>query len=165
MEAGARSAAGEAGQATVEWVALVLLVALAVSGLAAFRPSSADRGLGEALANRMSSAAAGPASPAIARAGGPASQGVARAAPAAATAPSGPVGKAARIRRAQAVNAFRRLRRAGALAKRLWIVCLGWQRFSYEREHPLAPTEAMPLAGALEIANTCLNPVSFMTHG
>jgi hypothetical protein len=165
MEAGARSAAGEAGQATVEWLALVLLVALAVAGLAAFRPAAADRGLGEALANRMSSAAGGPASPAIARAGGPTSHPIARAASAAPPVPSGQARRAARIRRAQAVNAFRRLRGAGALAKRLWIVCLGWRRFSYEREHPLAPMEALPLEGALDIANTCLNPVSFMADG
>jgi hypothetical protein len=50
------------------------------------------------------------------------------------------------------------------LARRAWIVCLGYRRFRYELEHPRLPSEAMPLAEALDIANGCLNPYAFLAE-
>ena len=66
-----------------------------------------------------------------------------------------------RISRAKAVDAFRRLRGLGRLTNRIWIVCLGYRRFVYERRHVLEPAGAMPLDKALDIADDCLNPLSF----
>jgi hypothetical protein len=34
---------------------------------------------------------------------------------------------------------------------------LGHRRYRYEREHPRAPGDAMPLEEALDLANACLN--------
>jgi hypothetical protein len=51
-----------------------------------------------------------------------------------------------------------------ALARRAWLVCLGYRRFRYELEHPRAPTEPMPLDEALDIANGCLNPFGFLAE-
>jgi hypothetical protein len=48
------------------------------------------------------------------------------------------------------------------VARRVWIVCLGYRRHRYELEHPLAPTESMPLDDALDIANECMNPLAFL---
>lgn len=50
------------------------------------------------------------------------------------------------------------------LAKRLWIVCLGYRRHRYELEPPRAPIEAVPLDDALDLANTCLNGIGFLAE-
>ena len=63
------------------------------------------------------------------------------------------------------MDAFRRLRGVAEVGKRLWILCLGYRRYVYERDHPRAPTEAMPLDAALEIADTCFNPLGFLEDG
>jgi hypothetical protein len=167
----------EAGQATAEWVGVVLVVALGLGALAGLRPAGGEERLGEALAERISgtgppaaapaapaapSAAAGVASwPATASAPAPAPLALRQAAPAVAPrvrsgalrAPSGP----------RLVAAFRTLRGAGkVLVRRAWIVCLGYGRFQYELKHPRLPNEAMPLEEAVEIANGCLNPYAFL---
>src|SRR5688572_1033781 len=134
----------EQGQATGAWVGLVLLGALA-----AFRAPASERGLGETIARRLSCAAAG------ACAGAPA-------APAVSGGRLAPVRR--RVTRARALDAFRRLRGAGALTKRLWIACLGYRRVMNELQRPRAPTDAMPLDEALETANACLNPAAFLTE-
>jgi hypothetical protein len=151
----------EGGQATVEWAGLVLLVVLALAGLvalSALRPGRApasDRGLGEVVAERFTCAARG------ACGGAPA--------PRVLPAPPAPVvaGMSARgVTRARAIDALRRLRSAGSrLVRRAWIVCLGYRRFRYELEHPLAPNEVMPLEEAIDIANGCLNPYAFLVEG
>ncbi len=67
------------------------------------------------------------------------------------------------VTRARAVDALRRLRSVGVkLVRRAWIVCIGYQRFRYELEHPRAPNEVMPLEEAIDIANGCLNPYAFL---
>ena len=50
------------------------------------------------------------------------------------------------------------------LVRRAWIVCIGYQRFRYELEHPRAPNEVMPLEEAIDIANGCLNPYAFLVE-
>jgi hypothetical protein len=139
----------EDGQATIEWLGLVAVAALLLGALAAFRAPQQDRELGALVAKRITCAAGGACAesraglvrPARAAVGAPAVRGVPR---------------------ARAVDAFRRLRGVGRLTRRIWIVCLGYRRFVYERDHPRAPTEAMPLAEALDIANVCLNPLAFL---
>ena len=137
----------QAGQATVEWVGLVLLAALALGALAAFRPSGSDLGLGEALAGRIGRGPAADAS----RLRTPAAPRV-RAAPRPRAAPRG---------RAAPPRA-KRLSGASELGKGLWIVCLGYRRYVYERENPRAPNEPMPLDELLELADSCFNPLGFL---
>jgi hypothetical protein len=142
----------EGGQATVEWAGLVLLAALvlgAAAALAVPRPQH-GRELGAALAGRITGAAA------AAGAAAPRGRSASRPQPPAPAAPR-------RISRARAAAALQRLRGVAAIAKRAWIVCLGYKRFRYELAHPqVVPTEAMPLDEALRIADDCLNPYAFL---
>ena len=144
------------GQATVEWVGLVLMVALVLGALAAVRAPSSDGELGAVLARRITCAAVVcPSPPAPSRPSAPA-----------AGLPAAPVPVRDRPPpRARAVDAFRRLRGAGRLTNRIWLVCLGYRRFVYERDHVRTPNGTMPLRKALETANTCLNPLSFVDDG
>jgi hypothetical protein len=138
----------ENGQATIEWVGLVALAALVLGALAAFRAPQQDRELAAVVAKRITCAAGGAC---VQRRAGLVRHGAAAVA----------LGDRDRPR-AKAVDALRRLRGVGQLSKRIWIACLGYRRFLYERDHPRAPTEPMPVADALEIANVCLNPLSFL---
>jgi hypothetical protein len=140
---------GESGQAAVEWVALVLLAALVLTAGAALSGREDDRELGQLVAKRL---VGGPGDLSRARSGPtPAARVGAPPAPRV-SAPAAPRG----------VQAFRRLRGAGEVARRAWIVCLGYRRWRYELEHPSAPNEALPLGEALSIANTCLNPHDYL---
>jgi hypothetical protein len=146
------------GQATIEWVGVVLVAALVLGALAASRGPARDHELGTELAKRISCAAAGAAC-----AKAPLRRSRDRPAGAGTLPPPPPAGgRNQQTRAAKAVDAFRRLRGVGQLTKRIWIACLGYRRFIYERDHPRAPTEAMPLEEALEIANVCLNPLAFL---
>lgn len=153
-----RDCGGEAGQASTEWVGLVLVVALALGALAALgvragRAPASDRGVGEAVAGRLVCAVRGSC------AGSP-EPALAGAAPAA-----GPLIPARGVSRRRALDALHRLRSVGAkLVKRAWIVCIGYRRFRYEVEHPRLPNEAMPLDEAIDIANGCLNPYAFLVE-
>jgi hypothetical protein len=175
----------EDGQATAEWLGLVLVVALALGALAAFRAPATDRRLGELVAERIGSSLDTAGASRAAAAGGGSRAGIGPEVPRPTAPPGGTAallsgagrprapdadvaardGGASRVAgRARLVDAFRRLRTAGpALARRAWIVCLGYRRFRYELEHPRAPNEAMPLDEAVDIANGCLNPYSFLT--
>jgi hypothetical protein len=142
---------GEGGQATVEWVALVLTAALVLGAGAALAGREADRGLGEEVAERISRTASG-----VGRA--PAGAVAPRPAPrASAPRVSAPPASAPR-----AVQAFRSLRGVADVARHTWIVCLGYRRWRYELEHPMAPTESLPLDEALGIVNSCLNPYDYL---
>jgi hypothetical protein len=161
-----RPAGDETGQASVEWVGLVLIAVVALGALGllastrAGRAPGSDRGLGELVAERL---VCGPRGSCAGRIGvQTAGSPVPPAAPPAV--PAAPPG-GARLSRARAIDALRRLRAVGAtLVKRAWIVCIGYRRFRYELEHPRAPNEAMPLDEAIDIANGCLNPYAFLVE-
>ena len=177
---------GEGGQATVEWVALVLTAALVLGAGAALAGREADRGLGEEVAERISrtAARAAPSPDAATQPSESAAPPPTRAAPIPARAAPPPTRAAPPPRRAAppprraappptraapppasgppAVQAFRRLRGVADVARHTWIVCLGYRRWRYELEHPMAPTEALPLDEALGIANSCLNPYDYL---
>jgi hypothetical protein len=147
------------GQATIEWVALVLLAALVLGALAAFRAPAQDRGLGKLIAERIACTAAGRCAPAAeGRLGDLASGPPAIAAP--------PLVRARRLRRvvsrAGALDAIERLRGLGKWGGRMWMVCLGYRRYIFERDHRLEAIRGMPLAEAIDIADECLNPLSFL---
>jgi hypothetical protein len=173
---------GEDGQATVEWVALVLAAALVLTGAGALAGREADRGLGEEVAKRITGAAAGAAQPPdaatrwTARAAGPAPPAASAAPPAAGAAPlpsgvappaagAAPPSTRAAPRPAsgsRAVDAFRSVRGVADVARHAWIVCLGYERWRHELEHPTAPNEALPVDVALSIVNTCFNPHDYL---
>jgi hypothetical protein len=62
----------------------------------------------------------------------------------------------------RAVDGFRSVRGVADVAKHAWIVCLGYERWRHELEHPTAPTEALPVDVALDIVNTCFNPHDYL---
>ena len=147
-----------AGQATIEWVGLVLVAALVLGALAVARSPAQDRGLPTVLAKRITCAAGGSCAvgalaPPVAGAGP---------APAVAPAPGSARPRGHPVTRAKAADAFRRLRGVGKLTNRIWITCLGYRRYVYERDNLLAPHGTMPLDEALDIADTCLNPLNFL---
>jgi hypothetical protein len=150
---------GEGGQATVEWVALVLAAALVLTGAGALAGREADRGLGEAVAERITRAAGAAGAPGH----------VVRKRPISGRFRTRRTDAAPRVRAAQpassgprAVDAFRGVRGVADVAKHAWVVCLGYERWRYELEHPAAPTEALPVDVALSIVNTCFNPHDYL---
>jgi hypothetical protein len=166
---GGRPAGAETGQASVEWVGLVLIAVLALgalgllAGTRAGRAPASDRGLGELVAQRLVCGARGSCADrtGVRPTGSPGLLGVLRTVPIAP--PAGARGP--RLSRARAIDAMRRLRAVGAtIVQRAWIVCIGYRRFRYELEHPRAPNEAMPLNEAIDIANGCLNPYAFLVE-
>jgi hypothetical protein len=167
--------AREYGQATIEWTGLVTLAAVALTALAALRPDVDGRALGGSVAHAITCAARGgcdlggqrkrlaqasPRSPAAQPPAGLRSAGP----PPGGRATPIPADRAAPIPADRAAPAFQVLRRIEDVARKAWIVCLGYRRFVYERSRPRPPTEAMPLDEALRIANACLNPLGFLVE-
>jgi hypothetical protein len=140
----------ERGQATVEWTGLVLLVAVALGALATLAPRVDGRSLGGAVAHAITCSARGGCA---AERGAPRRQERAERAD---LRPARP-----RVAAPRPTAAVQALRGAREVAKRAWIVCLGYRRFRYERDHPRGPMEGMPVDEALDIANECLNPFGF----
>ncbi len=147
----------ESGQATVEWVGLVLGVALVFGALVAGGREAArgqsGRELGEAVAGRMVCSARDACG-----AGATASSaGAALRAP----------GRAPRLARrsaaaGRAVAAARALPKGREALGHAWLACFAYRRFEYEREHPLTPRQSVPLDDAVDIVNDCLDPLSFL---
>ena len=134
----------------MEWVGLLLLVALALGAAFGLAPRVEGRSLGAALAHRLTCAAGA----------GCAAQrlntfGVHRV-------PNRSADGHRRAAVSLGVPAARRV--AGALARRAWIACLGYRRYRYERAHPgrLSPFDPIPVKDAAEIANKCVNPYAFL---
>jgi hypothetical protein len=137
----------ERGQATVEWIGLVLGVALLLGAAAAGgreeKGESAD-GLGEAVAERIVCAAKGACG-----AGAPGAEvgrGAPRRAPSRRPSPPAPPRSHAGI--------------GSGVAKRAWFLCLGYRRWQYDREH--APFQRVPLRETVKTVNECVNPLSFL---
>jgi hypothetical protein len=149
----------ESGQATVEWVALVLLAALVLGAATAFAGREPDRGVGELVAERIVGAPGELVAADGARAGPAAPERSAPRAPAPASPSAAASVAAPAARRAGASPAIRGI---GSIAKHAWIVCLGYKRWRYEREHPLAAIGGVPVEEALGIANDCLNPYDYL---
>ena len=165
----------ERGQASIEWVGAVLIVALALAGLArlAGRVDVADLGAtplraticavgggcGEPGGERMEHAGRGRADsrfrrhavvapPPLPPASGPRPE---------------PPRTAAPRRPSPARDLARRARRpAGALWRRAWLLCFGYERVRYGLLHPeSAPRQTVPIRGALQMVNDCASPVDF----
>jgi hypothetical protein len=160
----------EGGQATVEWIGLVLGVALllgavAAGGREAAQGESAD-GLGETVAERIVCAAKG-ACGAGARGGrlGGAPEG--RGGGRLGGAPGGrlgrvPAGRGPSRRPSPSPPSRSHAGLAEGVAKRTWFLCLGYRRWQYDREHPRPPLEGVPLRETVKTVNECVNPLSFL---
>ncbi len=154
----------EGGQAAVEWVALVLMASLVLGAAAAFAGRESERGLGELVAKRIARvpgglelartpAAVGPA---------PATTVPAPRAGAPPASPPTPRASAPPVPPRGVADDMRGIRGIGSVARHAWIGCLGYQRWRYEREHPIAAIEGLPLGEALGIVNDCINPHAYL---
>jgi hypothetical protein len=160
----------QSGQATVEWVGLLLTVGLALGALAggvrgAVRADSGAAGghggaagLGEALASHITCAArdlcgAGVGAPAAGR--GPPAAGPPLPPASRRTLPRIPRGRSRAGAGSRLGNAAER---AGRLAEGAWIACFGYRTLRYDLEHPRTPREMRPLDATLEIVSDCVNP-------
>jgi hypothetical protein len=141
----------ESGQATVEWIGLLLGIALVLGAVAAGGREAAKgesaAGLGDAVAERIVCAAKGACG-----AGAPRGRlvGAPLRAPGGASGPrlSPPAPSPSHAGIAQGV------------AKRAWFLCLGYRRWQYDREH--APFQRVPLRETLKTVNECVNPLAFL---
>src|SRR5829696_8592767 len=166
----------EGGQATVEWVGLVLGVALmlgavAAGGREAARGESAHE-LGEAVAKRITCAArdaCGAARAGEGRGGGagglgPGPGALRGSAPGAlrGNAPGALRAAPRRPRQSSALGDSLPVRGGKAALEHGWILCLGYRRWQYEREHPRAPRQSVPIRETAKMLNECVNPLSFL---
>lgn len=170
---------GERGQATVEWVGIVLLVALALTALARFAPRAEDRGLGTTLAHSVTRLGRAPTAPTPQVVGIPGGKRTDSPPPERdafmvpplvprpghpGPRPSGrPPVPSFRLPKAPAL--LRRARRGAGLAwRRAWFACLAYERARWAVLHPESrfPGYTMPPAEVLRIANDCVSPVDFV---
>ena len=79
-----------------------------------------------------------------------------------APAPPAPRGSAPPRAVPHRVSASPAIRGIGSVARHAWIVCLGYHRWRYEREHPIAAIEGLPLDVALQVVNDCINPYDYL---
>lgn len=174
----------ESGQASVEWIGLVLLVAVALAAVVRFAPRADADALGPGLLHAIGCAARGGCETAP---GGAPPHGMVSAPPLVPIAPRGhpargrgaPAARPGRVARWRAVGErlFRGrgllrgralLRRAGrgagVLYRRSWIFCLGYERARYGFLHPEVrfPHMPIPYSEDLRMANDCISPVDLV---
>ena len=165
----------ERGQASVEWIVLVLLLALAVAALARLAPRTDAGDLGAELVSTVTCAARGGCDPrrggGVRRAPGtrPGSGVPSRLVTAPPLLPLAPRARR-RMRpwlrppRPAAPILRRAGRGAGVLWRRSWMICLGYERVRYSLLHPEIrfPSAAIPVSEGVRIANDCLSPVDLI---
>jgi hypothetical protein len=166
---------GERGQATVEWIALLLLVALGLAALIRLAPSADGRPLATSLVRSVTAGARNVRGPHRSQPAPPRSRRTAALAmprslsrPArlqrAAGLPELPAG----VRRSRLPELPAGVRRAGRGAgvvwRRAWFACLVYERFRYAIAHPESrlPGYTIPTRVALRMANTCVSPVDLL---
>ena len=166
----------DSGQASVEWLGLVLVLALALAALVRFAPSAEAEALGPELLHAIGCAARGgceaPATGAqpedAARPGRRAPGGMVSTPPLVPVAPRdrpAPSSRSlpGRLLRGGAL-ARRAGRSAGVLWRRSWMLCLGYERVRYGFLNPEIrfPNASIPYSEQLRIANDCLSPVDLV---
>lgn len=170
----------ERGQATVEWIGIVLLVALALAGLSRFAPRAEGQDLGATLAHSVTCAARDSCRRCAARDGCRHAQVVGISSGRrteylppgreAFTAPplvphARQIRPATRPRLPSLRELAPRLRRgAGDAWRRAWIACLVYERFRYAFLHPESrfPGHTIPLSELLRILNDCISPADLV---
>jgi Flp pilus assembly pilin Flp len=150
----------ESGQATVEWTALLLLIALVLVAAGHLASRADGRELGTTLAHSVTH----PSHPASRQVGAPRPVRLPMAAV------PRPGGGGARglarevLRRAGREGARRAGRGAGAVWRRAWFACLVYERMRYALRHPESrlPGYTLPSGDALRIVNSCMSPVDLL---
>jgi hypothetical protein len=171
----------ERGQATVEWIGVVLLVAITLAAVGRIAPRDDDRGLATRLVHSLTAPTH--------RVGGMRSgkrteshppgreaftvpvliphPGLNRRAPPLRLPSEGALLRSARQKGSRVARRAlpRRLRRGVGVAwRRAWFACLAYERFRYAFLHPESrfPGYTMPPSEVLRIANDCLSPVDMV---
>jgi hypothetical protein len=153
---------GERGQASVEWIGLLLLVAVAVAALTHFAPRADGRDMAATVLAPTKCAARGGCRP-VARpsARAPARQaGVPFLVPPARGLPS------LELRRLRPAADLTRQARRGFVRvwQRAWIACLFYERIRYNLLHPESriPGHRIPASEILRMLNDCISPVDLV---
>lgn len=157
----------ERGQASVEWIVLVLLLALVLTALARFAPHADAGDLGAGLVSTMTCAVRGGCQAKHGakhgtRRPGSAPRGLVIAPPLVPVAPRTRVVTRPRLRPPRLGPLVRRAGRGtGVLWRRSWMLCLGYERLRYSVLHPESrfPNRTIPVSEDIRIVNDCLSPV------
>jgi hypothetical protein len=159
---------GERGQATVEWIGILLLVALALAALARLAPRADGHALATTLAHSITQPARHRTAPEPSRTTPGRTSFIA---PPLVPVPRPTTHRPARIpltlraRLAAPPALLRRARRAtGSAWRRAWYACLVYERFRWAFLHPESrfPGYTMPPEEVLRIANDCISPVDLV---
>ena len=159
---------GERGQATVEWIGILLLVALALAALARLAPRADDHALAATLAHSIIGPAGRRTAP---EPSGTTPGRTSFIAPPLVPVPRPTTHRPARIPRTLRTRLpaspalLRRARRAtGSAWRRAWYACLVYERFRWAFLHPESrfPGYTMPPEEVLRIANDCISPVDLV---
>jgi hypothetical protein len=153
----------ERGQAAVEWIGLLLLVALVLAALSHVAHPADGRDLGNTLARSVTGTAARASAPRPARSIASPGAVVPRLTPR----PLGAGGlrRGGPVRLPELPSSLRRAGRgAGALWKRAWFACLAYERTRYALLHPESrfPGYTLPFDVALRMVNNCVSPVDLV---
>lgn len=159
----------ERGQATVEWIGILLLIALALTSLVRLTPG-AD---GHALGNTLASSITTPNSQVVGMRSGKRTVHPPPVAEAFTAPPLVPHLRrwraAPRVRLPDPPALLRQARRqarrgAGSAWRRAWYACLVYERFRWAFLHPESrfPGYTMPPAEVLRIMNDCISPVDLV---
>ena len=152
---------GEDGQASVEWIGIVLLVAVALAAMTRFAPDADGRGLASTLLHTV----APPQVVGIRSEKRNDSPPPAREAFTAPPPVPPPSEVRLRPRRHLPRELAARVRRGAGLAwRRAWLACLAYERTRYGFLHPESrfPGHTVTPAEALRIANDCISPVDLV---
>jgi hypothetical protein len=179
----------ERGQASIEWIGILLLVALALGALAHFAPRADGRGLATTLTHSFTQAAKGTDQPEGQVVGirsgkrdahpppereafmvppliprpGEARPGAGRPAPGR-PAP-GRAGPGPGLRPPDARGLLRQARRGlGVAWRRAWLACLAYERARWGFLHPESRFTGYPIPDSelLRMANDCISPVDLV---
>ena len=152
---------GERGQATVEWVGILLLVAIALAALAHLAPKADGRDLGKAVVDSVTRPVVRPA-----RAAAPSQLPSEPAFPIPPLVPRAGervAGPGIRLPRARTLLRGARAG-AGHAWRRAWIACLIYERFRYALLHPESrfPGHTIPPSEVLRMVNDCISPLDLV---
>jgi hypothetical protein len=171
----------ERGQATVEWIGILLLVALALAAFSRLAPHADDHALASTLARSITHPRAVEPASSQARTHSPPRTARAYTAPPLVPPARGPhaaprlrlpdlrallrARPGAPLQLPDTPALVRRVRSgAGAAWRRAWYACLVYERFRWAFLHPESrfPGYTMPPAEVLRILNDCISPVDLV---
>ncbi|SRR6266540_6153877 len=162
----------ERGQASVEWIGIVLLLAIALAALARFAPRADGRSLATTLVGSVTYAAQRtdrPEPQVVGMRSGKRDDSAPPEREAFVVPPLIPRPGQARprpgLRLPEAPGLLRRARRGVGLAwRRAWLGCLAYERARWAFLHPESrfPGYTIPRSELLRIANDCISPVDLV---